>query len=273
MTKIHSTAKVHPTAVVAEGAVIGEGSTVGPYAVIGPDAVIGRGNIIASHVVIEGHTTIGNENHIFQFASIGAAPQDLKYGGEDTILEIGDGNIIREYVTLQPGTSSGHARTVIGSHNMFMACSHVGHDGEIGSYNVFANSCALAGHVSIGSRVIIGGLCGVHQFVRVGDLAMLGAGCMVTKDIPPFCIAQGDRAGLVGINKIGLERNGFSPARVQLLRRLYREMFSGNHTLIQRLAGARENYGKDEGALAFIEFIEKSERGVTFPRRRGKGSE
>ena len=273
MAVIDTSADIHPTAVIGAGARIGGRTTIGAYSVIGPQVVLGEGNIVGPHVVIEGHTLVGDGNHIFQFASVGAAPQDLKYSGEDTLLQIGSGNIIREYVTLQPGTAGGHKRTVIGDKNMFMACSHVGHDGVIGSNNVFANSCALAGHVTVGSNVIVGGLCGIHQFVRVGDFTMLGAGCMVTKDIPPFCIAQGDRAGLVGINQIGLERNGFPVEEVQLLRRLYREIFYGSRTLVQRMAAAKEAHAGSRAAEQFLTFISESERGVTFPRRRGEAGD
>ena len=273
MGAVDTTAQIHPTAVVDPDAVVGAHTSIGPYSVIGPRAVIGERNVIGSHVVIEGRTVIGNGNHIFQFSSIGAPPQDLKYVGEDSLLEIGDSNIIREYVTLQPGTTGGHMRTVIGNGNLFMACSHVGHDGIIGDRNVFANSCALSGHVTIGDHVILGGLCGVHQFVRVGDFAMLGAGCMVTRDIPPFCIAQGDRAGLVGINQIGLERHQFGAEQVQTLRRLYREIFYGSRTLNHRLEAAKSQYSGNEVAERFLTFIAESERGVTFPRRKGEQGE
>jgi UDP-N-acetylglucosamine acyltransferase len=156
---------IHSTAVVAPEAEIGDGCSVGPYSVIGPKVKLGNGCRVGSHVVIEGNTTIGDENQIFQFASVGAAPQDLKYHGEDSTLQIGSRNIIREYVTLQPGTEGGGMQTTIGDQNLFMACCHVGHDCRVGHRNVFANSAALAGHVTIGNGVIVGGLSGVHQFV------------------------------------------------------------------------------------------------------------
>ncbi len=263
---------IHPTAVIAEGAQIADDVVIGPYSVVGPKVVIGKGTVVGSHVVIEGHTTIGEENKIFQFASVGAVPQDLKYHGEDTRLEIGNKNLIREYVTLQPGTVGGHGVTVIGDSNLFMACSHVGHDGIVGSNNVFANSCALAGHVTIGSHVIVGGLCGIHQFVRVGDYAMLGAGSMVPKDIPPYCNVQGDRAGLVGINQIGLERNNFTTDQIRLIKNVYREVFYGGHSMAQRLEYVKDKYGSDGIVKAFIKFIEESESGITYPRRKNEAA-
>ncbi|MCL4139356.1 UNVERIFIED_CONTAM: hypothetical protein GTU68_039304, partial [Idotea baltica] len=201
---------IHSTAIIHEGASLGEGTEVGPYSVIGSKVKLGKNNIIKSHVVIEGNTEIGDENTFFQFASVGAAPQDLKFHGEDSKLIIGNKNTIREYVTLQPGTEGGGMLTSIGDQNLFMASSHVGHDCKVGNANVIANSVALAGHVTIHDFVIMGGLSAVHQFVRIGDSSMISGGSMVIKDIPPFSIAQGDRASLVGINKIGLERRGFS---------------------------------------------------------------
>lgn len=260
---------IHATAIIHKDAVIGEGTRVGPYSVIGPHVVLGKGNVVASHVVIEGHTTIGDENHFFQFASVGAAPQDLKYHGEASRLVIGNKNIVREYVTLQPGTEGGGMLTSIGNRNLFMANVHVGHDGKIGDSNVFANSAALAGHVIVGNGTTVGGLSGIHQFVRLGDLCILGAGSMVAKDIPPYCMAQGDRAGLVGINVIGLQRKKFSQEAVAQVRKLYRELFVATGPFKERIARARaESAGFAEGN-AFIDFIANSERGVAAPRKRG----
>lgn len=265
--------QIHPTAVICPGAVIGEGTTVGPYSVIGPKVVIGRGNRIASHVVIEGNTHIGDENVIFQFASVGAAPQDLKYSGEDSVLEIGNKNIIREYVTLQPGTKGGGMITKIGSGNLFMANCHVGHDGIVGDGNIFANSAALAGHVTVGSFVTVGGLAAVHQFVRLGDYSLIGGGAMANKDVPPYCIVQGDHAGLVGINVIGLERRGFSGEEIQEIRKLYRDLFvsdSGAATLSAKVKAAKDSGEYSPKAVYFLEFIEGSKRGIAFPRKKSE---
>ncbi|MCB0340336.1 MAG: acyl-ACP--UDP-N-acetylglucosamine O-acyltransferase, partial [Bdellovibrionales bacterium] len=158
-------AEVHPSAIIASGAVLGEGTSVGPYSIIGPNVVIGQNCQIGPHVVIEGFTTLGNDNRVFQFASVGSAPQDLKYKGEQSRLEIGSRNIIREYVTLQPGTAGGGMLSKIGDENLFMVSSHVGHDCRVGDKNVFANGVALAGHVQVGNGVILGGLSAIHQFV------------------------------------------------------------------------------------------------------------
>ncbi|RMD86800.1 MAG: acyl-ACP--UDP-N-acetylglucosamine O-acyltransferase [Candidatus Dadabacteria bacterium] len=257
---------IHPTAVVLEGAVIGEGTTVGPYSVIGHKVSIGRNNWISSHVVIDGNTKIGDGNKVFQFASIGAPPQDLKYKGEDSLLTIGNHNIIREYVTIQPGTEGGGMETKVGDRNLFMACSHIGHDCVVGDYNIFANSAGISGHVIIGNHVTVGGLCGVHQFVRLGDYCFLSGGAMVGKDVPPFCTAQGDRAGLAGLNTVGMKRNGFDLESINLIKRLYRELFLGDGLFRERLECAMEKYKEEDLALSFLRFISESKRGVCMPR-------
>jgi len=262
---------IHPTAVIHAGAELAEDCVIGPYSIIGPRVTIGRRSRIGPHVVIEGHTTLGEGNVVYQFASIGAAPQDLKYKGEDSVLIIGNQNIIREYVTLQPGTVAGGMKTVIGDHNLFMAGSHVGHDGVIGDMNIFANFCGMAGHVVIGNKVTIGGMAGVHQFVRIGDLAFIAAGAMVGKDIPPYCMAQGDRATLVGLNQVGLQRNGFSAEQIMRLRRIYRAIFLSRQRLSEGLAGAAELVADFEPGLALIRFLsDPSSRGITLARRKVK---
>lgn len=269
---------IHPTAIVSPEATIGKGTEIGAYSIIGPKVKIGENNTIKSHVVIEGLTTIGANNTIFQFASIGAIPQDLKYKGEPSTLSIGNNNIIREYVTLQPGTQGGGMRTTIADSNLFMATTHVGHDCHIDSKNVFANGATVAGHVIIGSNIIVGGLVGIHQFVKVGSYSMIAAGSMVNKDIPPYTISQGDRAALVGINQIGLERNGFTEEEVQAIKNAYKSLFiSKNGTFEQRL----DDYSKqldidvitNSPALQskldlLLNFIRESERGITPTRRK-----
>jgi UDP-N-acetylglucosamine acyltransferase len=264
---------IHPTAIVSKSAVIGEGTKIGAYTIIGDRVVIGARNIIVSHVVIEGKTNIGDDNKIYQFASIGSDPQDLKYAGEETLLSIGNGNLIREYVTLQPGTKGGGGITKIGDKNLFMVSSHIGHDCEIGSRNIFANSVAIAGHVTVANNVTVGGLSGVHQFVRLGSYAFLGAGSMVSQDIPPCCIAQGDRARVVGINKIGLERSGFPENEIVLLKSLYRNLFiSKKGTYQERLSHLKEEYLKEDAVSEknsmikeFLNFVIQSERGIAIP--------
>lgn len=265
--------QIHSSAVVAPGAVIGEGCTVGPYTIIGPHVRLGSGNRIGPHVVLDGHTILGDENVVFQFASVGAPPQDLKYRGEPSTLTLGSRNIIREFVTLQPGTSGGGMRTVIGDDNLFMANCHVGHDSFIGNRNVFANSAAIAGHVTIRDKVTIGGLSGIHQFVVIGDQAIVGGGAMVAKDIPPYTMAQGDRARLIGLNKIGLERHGTTAEEIGRLKKLYREVFFGEGSLHERVQTLLERNLDFPPGRSFLEFIATSKRGVAAVRRGGSSSD
>lgn len=263
---------IHPTAIVDKSAVLGDGTSVGPYSIIGPKVKIGENNNLISHVVIQGNTTIGSNNEFYPFACIGTRPQDLKYKGEDSELIIGSNNTIREYVTLQPGTSGGGMKTVVGDINLFMANSHLGHDSYVGSNNVIANSVAIAGHVKIGNKVTLGGLSAVHQFVKVGDYSMLGGGSMVSLDIPPGCIAQGDRAGLVSINIIGLQRSGFQEEEISLLKKTFRKICISKGPLQDRIESAIEEISSDpkysEQSLSaqFIEFVKSSDRGIAVHR-------
>jgi UDP-N-acetylglucosamine acyltransferase len=256
---------IHPTALVAEGATLGEGTTVGPYSIIGPKVVLGRNNTVASHVVIEGNTRAGDENQFFQFCSIGSRPQDLKYRGEDSTVEIGNRNIVREYVTIQPGTTGGGMRTVVGDTNLFMGSVHIGHDTLIGNGSIFANGVAVAGHVSIGNFVTVGGLSGIHQFVRLGDLSFIGAGAMVSQDIPPFCMAQGDRASLVGLNKVGMQRRGYDDSAMTEIKQVYRELFVAKGQFRPKLERMRDQVSH-EAARTLLDFIFASSRGVAHGR-------
>jgi UDP-N-acetylglucosamine acyltransferase len=264
---MRNSVEIHPTAIVAESAVLGDGCCVGAYSIIGPKVVMGVNNNVMAHVVIEGNTQIADGNTFFQFCSVGAAPQDLKFRGEESLLRIGSGNIVREFVTLQPGTASGGMLTEIGNNNLFMASSHVGHDSKVGNNCWFANSVALAGHVTVGCDVIVGGLSGIHQFVHLGDHCMIGAGSMVAKDVLPYCNAQGDRAGLVGINKIGLQRRGFTVEEVQDIDRAYRSLFYGEGVFTDRLRQLKERSASDK-IMFLVNFAENSERGICFPRKK-----
>ena len=265
---IHSTAVIHPTAIISDGAQIGENTIIGAYSIIGSNVQIGRNNTVASHVVIEGYTTFGDDNKIFQFASIGANPQDLKYSGEASRLTIGSKNIIREYVTLQPGTQGGGMLTSIGDQNLFMSSSHIAHDVHVGSGCIFANSSAIAGHVVIGNRVIVAGMVGIHQYVHIGDLSMIGAGSMVSKDIPPYCIAQGDRAGLVGVNKIGMERAGYDQSQISSVKLIFRKLFLGSGLLRDRISTLSDTTKVDSPESKLLNFVKTSKRGVCSVRSR-----
>lgn len=259
--------KIHSTAIIDKCAELDSSVEVGPYCIIGPKVKIGAETVLNSHVVIEGNTSIGKKNKFFQFSSIGAVPQDLKYHGEDSRLEIGDANTIREYVTLQPGTSGGGMLTKIGNNNLFMANTHVGHDCIIGNANIMANSAALSGHVLVGNNVTIGGLAAIHQFVRLGNYAFIGGGAMVTADIPMYCTCVGDRAKLTGLNQVGLSRNGFNDSQISQLKKLYREIFYASGVLKTRIAELKTKYAAEKICLDLLEFIESSPRGIAIPRK------
>ena len=257
---------IHPSAVVAPGAELDSGVRVGPYTVIGPHVRIGRETQVGPHAVIEGRTTIGRHNHIFQFASVGAVPQDKKYAGEDSQLIIGDHNTVREFATLQPGTTGGGMITRVGDYNLLMVYSHVAHDCALGSHIVMANSANLGGHVTIEDFAVIGALAGIHQFARIGESAIIGAGAMVSLDVPPYCMAQGDRAYLFGLNLIGLKRRGFTTAQLETLKKAYRALFSEGEPFKQALARVSQEYGDGPEVVHLVEFISRSQRGVCRPR-------
>ncbi|MCB0344549.1 MAG: acyl-ACP--UDP-N-acetylglucosamine O-acyltransferase [Bdellovibrionales bacterium] len=260
--------QIHPTAIVDSAAKLGTDVEVGPYSIVGPNVQVGDRCIIKAHVVIEGHTTLGEECRIWQFASIGSAPQDLKYNNEPSTLIIGKRNIMREYVTLQPGTKGGHMTTTIGDNNLFMGSSHVGHDCAVGNNNIFANSCGLAGHVTIMNNVILGGMVGIHQFTRIGDNVMLSAGSKVGADVPPFCMAQGDRAHLRGLNLIGLQRAGFSEGAIRNLKRAYSHLFGSVGNAIKRIETMPDEIERDDLVNRMLDFLASStDRGICQPAK------
>ena len=258
---------IHPSAVIAPGAELDLGVQVGPYAVLGPQVRIGRDSRIGPHSVIEGRTTLGCENTIFQFASVGAIPQDKKYQGEDSSLTIGDRNTIREFVTLNIGTTGGGMVTRIGNDNLFMVYSHVGHDCQIGNGVILANCATLAGHVILENYVGVGGLAAIHQFTRIGESAYLGGGAMVSLDVPPYCVAQGDRARLFGLNLIGLKRRGFGEDQLSALKKAYRTFFAEGLTLKEATDRTRQEQAASPEAVHLAEFIASSQRGICRPRR------
>jgi len=254
---------VHPTALVAPGAKLHATVEVGPYAVIGPQVTIGAGTTVGPHAVIEGRTRLGERNRVFQFASVGAQPQDLKYAGEDSALEIGNENLIREFTTLHKGTTGGGGVTRIGDGNLFMAYAHVAHDCQVANGCVLANAATLGGHVEIGDHVILGGLAAVHQFTRIGQHAFVAGGAMVVMDVPPFCTAQGDRAELVGINSIGLARHGFSEDQISRVKEAYRILFRSKLPLEDAVERLRTELGNQPEIQALLTFVTTSERGLT----------
>ena len=254
---------VHPTAIVAPGARLHPSVEVGPYAVIGHQVQIGAGTTVGPHAVIEGRTRIGERNRVFQFASVGAQPQDLKYAGEDSALEIGNENLIREFTTLHKGTTGGGGVTRIGDRNLFMAYAHVAHDCQVGSGCVFANGATLGGHVEVGDHAILGGLSAVHQFTRIGRHAFVAGGSMVVMDVPPFCTAQGDRAELVGVNSVGLSRHGFSEEQIVRVKEAYRILFRSKLPLEDALERLRTELGDQTEIQVLLSFVTTSQRGIT----------
>ena len=252
---------IHPSAVVAPGAVVPESCTIGPFSTIGPDVVLGEGCTLISHVVLDGHTRVGARNTFHPFCAIGVAPQDLKYHGEPTAFEMGDGNTIRENVTISRGTTGGGGVTRLGSNCLLMAGVHIGHDSQVGSACILANCATLAGHVVIEDFVTLGAFCPVHQYCVVGKYAFIGGGTIVTQDVLPFSLTSSRRENKAfGINKVGLSRRGFSPERLQLLQKAFRMLLAAKLNTTQAVEKIKGLEGEDAALLAA--FIERSERGV-----------
>jgi UDP-N-acetylglucosamine acyltransferase len=254
---------IHPTAMVHPKAEIGSRVEIGPYAVVSEYVTIGSDTQIGAHTVIAPYVSIGPECRIFQFASVGAEPQAVKFRGEKTYLKIGRGTVVREFVTLNRGTAFGAGVTEVGDENLLMAYSHVAHDCKTGRKVILTNGATLGGHVTIGDFVTIGGLVAIHQFVRIGEFAYVGGKSAVVKDIPPYVIAAGDRACLYGLNKVGLRRNGFSEGTVLALKKTYQIIFRIGLTLHEAVERARAEVDQVPEVVRFIEFIQASGRGIT----------
>ena len=255
-------ASIHPTALIADGAEIGLNVSIGPYSIIGEHVQIGQGTVVGSHVVIDGWTTIGECNEIATGAIIGNIPQDLKFKGEMSHVVIGDRNIIREYVTINRGTTGGGGVTRIGSHNLIMTSVHVAHDVQMGHHNIIANAVGIAGHVVIDDWVTIGFSSGIHQFVRLGRMAMIGAGSMIAKDVAPYTLVKGNSPKSYGINIERLRRNGYSLTARRDIYRAYKILFNSGLILDEALSKIKEELPGNEDINCIIQFLQQSSRGI-----------
>lgn len=255
--------EVHPTAIVHPEAELGRNVTIGPYSVIGPRVSIGEGTEVMSHVTIQGPTVIGRRNRFFPYGSIGQDPQDKKFEvGEPSSLEIGDDNVIREFVTLNRGTGEGGGVTRIGDENWIMAYCHVAHDCRVGNEAILANNATLGGHVSVADRVYLGGFTAIHQFCSIGELTMTGGHTMIAQDVPPYVIAVGNRASLYGINRIGLERAGLARNEITALQQAYKIFFRKGYTAAEALKAIEAEQGHSPHVMNFVAFIRASTRGI-----------
>ena len=253
---------IHPTAIVAAGAAIDPSCDIGPYAVVGEKVRMGPGCVVGAHAVVEGNTTMGAGNRIFHHAVVGAPPQDLKYRGEDTRLEMGDGNMVREFASIHAGTVGGGGVTRLGDQCLVMASAHVAHDCLLGNRVIVATFCALAGHVEAEDGVIFGGVSAVQQFTRIGRLAYVGGVTGLVMDLAPYLMAAGARAEVVGINLVGLQRAGFTDAQIGRVKSAYKIVFRSKLPLKEALAQVRAEHGGNPEIDHWVGFIEKSERGI-----------
>jgi UDP-N-acetylglucosamine acyltransferase len=253
---------IHGTAIVEPGARLATGVAVGAYSIIGPRVEIGEGTVVGPHVVIEGRVRIGRNNRISQFASIGGPPQDKKYAGEDTAVEIGDGNTIREYVTINRGTQADARVTRVGDDNWIMAYVHFAHDCQIGSHTIFANACELAGHVQVGDWAILGATTLVHQFVHIGAHSFTGMGTYLDRDLPPYVRAAGNMAQPYGINSVGLRRRGLPATTIEALKRAYKTVYRSGLGLEETKAALQAQAAGCPEVAQFLSFINASKRGL-----------
>jgi UDP-N-acetylglucosamine acyltransferase len=255
-------ASIHATAVVHQGARVADDVQIGPYCVIGEHVEIGAGSVLAAHVVVTGHTRLGRDNRIYSFACLGERPQDKKYGGEATRLEIGDNNTIRECCTVNLGTVQDVGVTRLGNDNWIMAYVHIAHDCQIGSDIVLANGVQLAGHVVIGDHAILGGGTLVHQFCRVGAYAFTAGGSVVLRDVPPYVMAGGNSAQPHGINSEGLKRRGFSADEIEAIRRAYKTLYRTKSSFEEARQAIRDQAAREERLAVLAEFLDTTDRGI-----------
>ncbi len=253
--------EIHATAIVDGKAEIGTGTMVGPYCVIGADVVLGANCWLQHHVTLAGPTRTGARNKFYAYCSIGQQTQDLKYQGEPTYLEIGDENTFREFVTVNRSTTS-EGKTRVGNGGIFLAYSHIGHDCIVGNSVVFSNNGTLAGHVQVGDGAVIGGLTAVHQFCRIGRFAITGGCSKIVQDVPPFMIADGNPAEIRGVNLVGLERKGFPPESVKLIKEAFRLIYRSKYNTRQALEAIRKELPPSEEITQIVEFIDQTERGI-----------
>lgn len=253
---------IDPTAIIDSKAQLADNVTVGPFSVIGPDVKIGDGTVIGSHVVIKGPTSIGKDNNIYQFSSIGENPQDKKYASEITRLEIGDRNTIREFCTMHRGTKQDRSVTQIGSDNLFMAYTHVAHDCVIGNHVIMANGASLAGHVRLNNHAILGGFTLVHQFTQIGQYSFAAMGSAITQDIPPFVMVGGRPTRPHGINSVGMERNGISPEDIRLIRKAYKMIYKMNLRLDEAIDQMEDLAGDSKELSDMVSFLRNVTRGI-----------
>lgn len=253
---------IHEQAIIDPGATLADDVEVGAFSIIGPDVELGSGTRVGPHTVINGPTTIGRNNRIFSFCALGEQPQDLKYAGEPTRLEIGDGNTIREYATMNRGTVGGGGVTRVGDDNLFMAYTHLAHDCIVGSHTVFSNAASLAGHVEVGDWVILGGFTSVHQFTHIGEHSFAGLGTVITRDIPPYVTVAGNHARPYGINKNGLKRRDFTPEAIRALHRAYMVLVKARQVSDEAKGEVEELAGEFAEVRRFVDFVRSSERGI-----------
>lgn len=264
MSGIDQLTEIDARAVISSSARFGAGVRIGAYAIVGDDVELGDGCVLDHHAMVQGPAKLGRNNRVYPFAAVGGDPQDITFRGEPVWLEAGDNNIFREFCTVNRGTVKGGGVTRLGSHNLIMSYAHIGHDGQIGNHTIFVNNASLAGHVTVEDYAQIGPFCQVHQFCRIGKYSYMGANSIISQDVLPYSIVVAPRATkCYGTNKVGLERNGFSPERIQAIEQAYRLLLRSKLNTSQAVSKMRETLSHSEDVLSLVQFIESAERGLT----------